>query len=85
VALIRADVSEERIASIIRVTRSGALGTLLVTANVVPSPHILVTMMMEAIRSSGRLIFQEPHGTTYQTTLFFTVGRTLGGGIVPWG
>jgi hypothetical protein len=43
VVLASSDVSEERIASIIRVT---------VTANVVPSSPILVTLMMEAIRSS---------------------------------
>jgi hypothetical protein len=60
VTLVRTDVSEERIASIIGVTRIGELGTtlamsvlwLLVTANVVPSSLILVTQMMEAIRSS---------------------------------
>jgi hypothetical protein len=61
VALVRADVSEERISSIIKVTRIGELGTtlaltsvlpLLVTANVVPSSPILVTLMMEAILSS---------------------------------
>jgi hypothetical protein len=55
--LLRKDVSEERSASIIRVTRIGELGTLavfrlLVTANVVPSSLILVTVMMEATRSS---------------------------------
>jgi hypothetical protein len=33
VALIRTDVSEERIASIITVTRIGELGTLAVTSN----------------------------------------------------
>jgi hypothetical protein len=55
VALVRTDVSEERSASFIRVTRIGELGTtkkykflrsvhrLLVTANVVPSSPILVT------------------------------------------
>jgi hypothetical protein len=32
VALVRTDVSEERIASIIRVTRIGELGTLAVTS-----------------------------------------------------
>jgi hypothetical protein len=45
VALARTDVSEEYIASIIRVTRTGELGTmfyssvlrLLVTTNIVPS------------------------------------------------
>jgi hypothetical protein len=76
VALVRTDVSEERSASIIRVTRIGELGTtlavisnrhtpqdshvvflcsmrwLLVTANVVPSSQILVTLMMEVMRSS---------------------------------
>jgi hypothetical protein len=61
VALVRTDVSEERSASIIRVTRFGELGTttaessvrqLPVTANVVPSSPILVTLMMEALRSS---------------------------------
>jgi hypothetical protein len=73
VVLVRADVSEERIASIIGVTRIGELGTmltvtknrstlrrniilrkvlqLLVTTNF-PRSLILVTLMMEAIRSS---------------------------------
>jgi hypothetical protein len=58
-ALVRTDVLEERIASIIRVTRIGELGTtflrsvlrLLVTDNVVPNSQILFTLMMEAIRS----------------------------------
>jgi hypothetical protein len=58
VALVRTDVSEELTASIIRV-RSGELRTalaitsnqctlrrLLVTANVVPSSPLLVTLMM---------------------------------------
>jgi hypothetical protein len=65
VALVRTDVSEEHCASIIRVARIHELGTtlavtsnqhmlrrLLVTANVVPSSPILVTLMMEALRSS---------------------------------
>jgi hypothetical protein len=54
VALVRTDVSEELNASIIRVTRIGELGTLrrlLVTANVIPSSPILVTLMMEALGS----------------------------------
>jgi hypothetical protein len=58
------DISEKRIASIIRVTRIGELGTLavtsnlrsvlrlLVTANVVGNSTILVTLMMEALSSS---------------------------------
>jgi hypothetical protein len=67
VALVRTDFSEERSASIIKVTRIGELETLavtsnrdtlcserrlLVTANVVPISPILVTLMMEALRSS---------------------------------
>jgi hypothetical protein len=66
VALVRTEVSEERITFIIRLTRIGELGTtltiasnflcnvlpLLVTANVFPSSPILVTMMMEALGSS---------------------------------
>jgi hypothetical protein len=75
VALLGTDVSEESIASIIRVTRFGKLETtlavtgnrralrgkktnlrsvlrLLVIANVVPSSPNLVTLVIEAIRSS---------------------------------
>jgi hypothetical protein len=64
VALVRTDVSEELSASIIRMARIGELGTLavtsnrrterrlLVTANVVASSPILVTLMMEALSSS---------------------------------
>jgi hypothetical protein len=64
-ALARTDVSEELSASFIRVTRFGELGTtlavtsnrrtmlrLLVTANVVPSSPILVTLVKEALSSS---------------------------------
>jgi hypothetical protein len=73
VALVRTDVSEERSASFIRVTRIGELGTtiavnsnrinlgrntflrsvrrLLVTASVVPSSLILVTLMKEGLSS----------------------------------
>jgi hypothetical protein len=59
VALVRTDVSEECIASIIRVTRIAFLRVvlqLLVTANVVPSSPILLTLMMEPIRSSERSV-----------------------------
>jgi hypothetical protein len=63
VAFVRTDVLEERSAFFIRVTRLGELGTtsavtsnrrtlLLDTANVVPSSPILVTLIMEALRSS---------------------------------
>jgi hypothetical protein len=62
VARVITDVSEERSASIIRVTIIGELGAmfvflrsvrrLLVAANVVPSSPILVTLMMEVLSSS---------------------------------
>jgi hypothetical protein len=65
VTLVRTDVSEERSTSFIRVTRIGELGTtlavtsnrrsvcrLLVTASVVPSTPILVTLIKEVLRSS---------------------------------
>jgi hypothetical protein len=64
VSLVRTDVSEEFSASFIRVARIGELGTtltltsnrstlrlLLVTASVVPSSPILVTLMKEALSS----------------------------------
>jgi hypothetical protein len=60
VDLVRINVSEELSASFIRVIRIGELGTtlarsmrrLLVTASVVPSSLILVTLMKEALSSS---------------------------------
>jgi hypothetical protein len=63
VVLVRTDVSEERSASFIRVTRIGELGTtravflrsvlrLIVRASVVPISSILVTLMKEALSSS---------------------------------
>jgi hypothetical protein len=47
VALVRTDISEERITPVIRVTRIAEV----VTANVVPSSPILVTLMREALCS----------------------------------
>jgi hypothetical protein len=56
-ALVRTDVSEERSASFIRVTRIGELGTTqAATSN-------------QAIRR----FLQEPHGITWQKTPFFIV------------
>jgi hypothetical protein len=60
VALVRTDFSEELSAFYIKVTRIGELGTtqlrsvrrLLVTASVVPSSPILVTLRKEALSSS---------------------------------
>jgi hypothetical protein len=63
VALVRIDVSEGRIASIIR----------LVTANFIPTSPIFVTLMMETIHSSDTRFLQEPRGTTSQKTAFYIV------------
>jgi hypothetical protein len=58
VTLVRTGVSEERSASIIRVTRIGtrnvlrSVRRLLVMVNVVPSSLILFTLMTEALGSS---------------------------------
>jgi hypothetical protein len=52
VAFVRTDVSEELSASFIRVTRIDELGTMLVTAGIVPSSPILVTLMNEALSYS---------------------------------
>jgi hypothetical protein len=76
VALVRTDVSEDRSASITRVTRIGSLRNvprLLVIANVVLSSPIFVTQMMEELRPLKRLLLQEPHGVASQKTAFFIV------------
>jgi hypothetical protein len=49
VVVVRTDVSEELSASFIRVERVGELLRLLVTASVVRSSPILVTLMKEAL------------------------------------
>jgi hypothetical protein len=53
VDLVRADISKERNASIIKVSRIGeflrSVRRLLVTANFVPSSLILVTLMIETL------------------------------------
>jgi hypothetical protein len=62
VALVRTGVLEERIASIIRVTRIGELvslrsvSRLLVITNVVPSSPILGNLTMEVLSSSETLV-----------------------------
>jgi hypothetical protein len=67
VALIITDVSEELSASFIRMTRIGELRTalflrsvrrLLVTASIVPSSPILVTLIKEELSSSEMSIFR---------------------------
>jgi hypothetical protein len=49
VAIVRTDVSEELSASLVFLR---SVRQLLVTAGLVPSSYILVTLMMEEIRSS---------------------------------
>jgi hypothetical protein len=51
VVLVRTDVSEERSASFIRVTRIGELGTSLAVITVVSSSLILITLMKEELSS----------------------------------
>jgi hypothetical protein len=69
VTLVRADVSEEPVASFIRVTRIGELflrsvRRLLVAACVVPS-------------SPKRRFLQEPHGVTSKNRLTVEFGRII--------
>jgi hypothetical protein len=52
-ALVGTEVSEERIASVIRVKRISGLGTLAAGSS------ILVTLMMEAIIPSGKSVVTE--------------------------
>jgi hypothetical protein len=73
VALVGTDVSEERGASFIRVTRIGELGTTLDVTSIVPSSPILVTLMKVAISSLEILFLQEPHDVKSKKTPFFTV------------
>jgi hypothetical protein len=46
---------------------------LLVTARVVLTSQILVTLMKEGLSSSETSVLQEPHGVTLQSTPFFIV------------
>jgi hypothetical protein len=66
---VRTNISEEHIASIIRATRFGKP----VTANVVRSSAVLVTLMMDAIRSSDTSVLKQSHGVASQKTAFFIV------------
>jgi hypothetical protein len=79
VVLIRADVSEERSDPIIRVTRIGVLRKTLavVTASVVPTSPILVTLMLEGLSSSEMSFLTRAIGLTSQETPFFKVQFVL--------
>jgi hypothetical protein len=71
-ALVRADDSEERIASIFRVTRIGELGTLAVVLYytilyyTIPSQHAPVAQV-----PPKRRFIQQPYGATSQKTAIF--------------
>jgi hypothetical protein len=79
--LKRTDVSEERIASIIGVTRISELGTLAVISNrafrllviaiVVPSAPIFVTLIMEAIISSETSVLTRATRHHFQEDIIF--------------
>jgi hypothetical protein len=85
VALVRPDILKECMASIIRVTKIGEQGTLavtsnqsmlqrnpmLVTANIVPSSLILVTLIMEVIHSSETSVLTR--ATWHNMMAFFIV------------
>jgi hypothetical protein len=81
VAVVRTDVSEERTASIIRVTRIGEVGTTLaLTATcfgcklllmLFPARRFLSPWWWRQSFPSKRRFLQEPHGLTFQNTTFF--------------
>jgi hypothetical protein len=62
VALVRTDVSEELSASFIRMTILGRVRRLLITASIVPSSPILVTLMKEALSSSETSVLTSATG-----------------------
>jgi hypothetical protein len=63
VALVRTEVSEERIASIISTLLS--VLRLIVTAKFIPSSLILVTMIMETVSFPKRRFLQKPRSVTF--------------------
>jgi hypothetical protein len=69
VAHVRTDVSQKRRASIIRVTRIGELGTLVVTSLV----HLFLSPWWWRYVPPKSRFVQEPHGVTSQKTAFFMV------------
>jgi hypothetical protein len=68
--IVRTDGSEEPGSSITMVTRIGSMLQLLVTANVVPTSTILVTLMMEALGSSETSVIKKQDVSSQKTPFF---------------
>jgi hypothetical protein len=66
VAIARRDLSEEHVASAIRVER---IREWLVTANVVPNSMILLTLIVEVIRSFETSVLSKSHTVFFRTPL----------------
>jgi hypothetical protein len=82
VALIRTDVSEACIASIIRMTTGDVGTTLIITANVHSSP-ILVTLMMEATYSYKNHTASHPTRRNSATLFAFIDLKPVGLELLP--
>jgi hypothetical protein len=74
VTLVRTDISEERIASIIRVTRIGKLGT---TLAVISNQSTLQRNTMYMYVPPKCRFLQKPHEATSQKTAFFIMNTNI--------
>jgi hypothetical protein len=79
VALVRTDVSEELSASFIRLTRIRSVRRFLVTASVVPSAPILVTLMKEALSSLETSVLTRATRPNISKTPLFVESHSFAG------